>query len=116
MSELDFYPDNCVLKRATGDVDAQGIEVFDILYEGECGLQFPSSGATSLQGGILQSYPALMIPATDILLKQNDTILITMDYGRELRGTVVQYDVVAYDDELAGATIWLDSVIDTMEE
>jgi hypothetical protein len=39
-----------------------------------------------------------------------------MDYGRELRGTVEQYDVVAYDDELFGATIWLDSVIDTMEE
>jgi len=116
MSELDFYPDNCVLKRATGNVDAHGDEVFDLLYEGECGLQFPSGGATSLQGGILQSYPALMIPATDILLKQNDTILITMGYGRELRGTVEQYDVVAYDDELAGATIWLNSVIDTMEE
>jgi hypothetical protein len=115
MSEFSFYPDNCVLKRATGTVDIHGDEVFEILYEGECGLQFPSGGATSLQGGILQSYPALVIPATDILLKQNDTILITMDYGRELRGTVEQYDVVAYDNELNGATIWLDSVIDTEE-
>lgn len=115
MSEFSFYPDNCVLKRATGTVDIHGDEVFDILYEGECGLQFPSGGATSLQGGILQSYPALVIPATDILLKQNDTILITMDYGRELRGTVEQYDVVAYDNELNGATIWLDSVIDVEE-
>jgi len=115
MSEFSFYPDNCVLKRATGTVDIHGDEVFEILYEGECGLQFPSGGATSLQGGILQSYPALVIPATDILLKQNDTILITMDYGRELRGTVEQYDVVAYDNELNGATIWLDSVIDVEE-
>lgn len=115
MSEFSFYPDNCVLKRATGTVDIHGDEVFEILYEGECGLQFPSGGATSLQGGILQSYPALVIPATDILLKQNDTILITMDYGRELRGTVEQYDVVAYDNELNGATIWLDSVIDAEE-
>ena len=104
-----------MLKRATGTVDIHGDEVFEILYEGECGLQFPSGGATSLQGGILQSYPALVIPATDILLKQNDTILITMDYGRELRGTVEQYDVVAYDNELNGATIWLDSVIDVEE-
>jgi hypothetical protein len=116
MSEFSFYPDNCVLKRATGTVDIHGDEVFEILYEGECGLQFPSGGATSLQGGILQSYPALVIPATDILLKQNDTILITMDYGRELRGTVEQYDVVAYDNELNGATIWLDSVIDVEEK
>lgn len=115
MSEFSFYPDNCVLKRATGTVDIHGDEVFEILYDGECGLQFPSGGATSLQGGILQSYPALVIPATDILLKQNDTILITMDYGRELRGTVEQYDVVAYDNELNGATIWLDSVIDVEE-
>jgi hypothetical protein len=44
MSELNFYPDNCVLKRATGTVDAHGDEVFDLLYEGECGLQFPSGG------------------------------------------------------------------------
>ena len=107
-----FYPHNCTLKRFSGEYDSQGLEVFETLYEGECDLQFPSSGGTSLQGGILQAYPALMIPIINLLIKLDDRVEITMENNRVLKGVIKQYNVVPDMDELSGTTIWLDSITD----
>ena len=107
-----FYPHTCILKRFTGSYNEQGLEVFDTLYTGECNLQFPSSGATSLQGGILQAYPALMLPITDLLIRLDDRVEITTKNNRVLKGVIKQYDVVDDMGELSGTTIWLDSITD----
>ena len=111
-----FYPHICTLKRFSGSYDSEGLEDLETLYEGECDLQFPSSGGTSLQGGILQAYPALMIPIINLLIKLDDRVEITMENNRVLKGVIKQYNVVTDMDELSGTTIWLDSITDEYTE
>lgn len=111
MSEF-FYPDTCEIKRATGTVDSLGDEVFDIIYKGKCGLQFPGGGATALQSGLLQASPTLYLPVGGLLLEQNLVIIITMSNGRVLTGDVEQYESDDYDEDLEGTVIWLKSVTD----
>ena len=65
-----------------------------------------------MQGGILQAYPALMIPITTLLLKLDDRVEITTENSRVLKGVIKQYNVVTDMDELNGTTIWLDSITD----
>lgn len=107
-----FYPDTCKIEYATGTINSQGEEVFDKVYEGDCGLQFPGGGSTSLKSGLLQASPTLYLPVGGLLLAQNSRIEITMSNGRVLIGDLEQYESDNYDEDLAGTVIWLKTVTD----
>ena len=47
---VDFFRDTCIIKRATGTVDENGLEVFSTIYSGACVLQIGATGETSLDG------------------------------------------------------------------
>lgn len=104
MDATNFYPHTCIIQRETG-IDAVGDVEFEDIYSGECGLQRSGSG-TTWQGNYLQDSPLIIIPAYDIVFKQDDLVTVTDENGRVMKFTIKQYESV-HDDVLFGSTIWL---------
>ena len=106
MEATNFYPHTCVIRRSTGTVDADAKEVFDTIYEGECGLQRGGNGNTFLQGGQFLDAPLIIVPDASITVLTNDEVLVTDENGREMRFTAEQSESVQ-DAEIGGCTVWL---------
>lgn len=107
ISDDIFYPDTCVIKRSTGTVNpSTGEEIFTSLYSGKCGFNLNNSGDTRLQGLEYKSAPKVIIPAYNVLLEVNDTIIVTCWSGRIIEGTVENYDACNHPG-MQGTTIYL---------
>lgn len=98
-----FYPDECVIKRATGDVDRDTYkELFSVVYRGRCGVQIGGGGDTYYRGMSYQREPIVVIPDADVKIKTNDVVVVN---GED------EYTVLTSErclqEEVKGTTIWL---------
>lgn len=98
--------DSCVIKRATGSVDGQGLEVFSTVYSGVCVLQIGATGETSLDGISYKSGSIVALPYTDIAFATNDVVTVTTLEGRVFTGTIENYQSISWEG-IEGTTIWL---------
>ena len=108
MDAVNFYNHHALVRRSLGTVDPiTGDENFEIVYEGEGGLQYSSSsGHTSLQGGVYYNAPLLVIPDATIIAQTDDRVDVTDENGREYRFTVNQAESI-HDAEIGGCNLWL---------
>ncbi len=107
MVSFDFYPDYCTISKGIGGTtDENGDEVFNVIYSGECNVQFSSGGNTSLKGETYQSTPTLIVPAILSLFSINDNVVVTTRNGRKIESTIEQFETID-DSEVGGTTIWL---------
>ena len=98
--------DSCVIKRATGTVDGDGLEIFSTIYSGVCVLQIGSTGETSLDGISYKSGSIVALPYTDIIFAVNDVVTVTTLEGRIFTGTIGNYQSISWEG-IEGTTIWL---------
>ena len=103
---VDFFRDSCIIKRATGTVDNDGLEVFSTVYSGVCTLQIGGTGETSLDGISYKSGSIVALPYTTTILAVNDVITVTTLEGRVFTGTIENYQAVKWEG-IEGVTIWL---------
>lgn len=106
MAEDIFYPHTCEIKRSTGATNSDGDELFEMIYNGRCGLQYHSNGDTSYQGYSYQTFPNLILPEHNILFEINDLVEVYTQNGRKQEFTVENFEST-HDEELSGTTIWL---------
>lgn len=86
------YPDSCTISISTGDVDLLGGEVMDVLFSGDCELQYGSSGSTALQGSQFQSNPTLFIPEPNVDRLSIDCFVVVVSNGRTINYSIEQYE------------------------
>lgn len=106
MIDRFFYPYDCVISRSTEGQDENGDEIFDIIYDGECGVQVGTNGDVALQGDIYQRSPCLIIPVTDITFMINDKIVATVENNHKLEYTVKSPRIIT-EEGIEGTTLWL---------
>lgn len=103
------YPERCEIKRATGNIDANGMELFTVLYDGSCIWELEGDGQTSYNKYEYTSTPKIFIPVNDILFRINDFVTVYGLNGRVSTYTIKQYDSISDDmiPELNDTCIWL---------
>ena len=103
------YQDTCKIERATGTIDANGIEQFTLLYNGECLWEVEGDGQTTYDKYEFVSTPKIFSPVNDILFQVNDKVTVYAMNGRESTYTIRQYESIADDfiPELNDTCIWL---------
>lgn len=100
-----FYPHNCIVKRATGKVDENYQELFDIIYSGECGYQ-PSNNAYNAAGVAIFNSPNVILPINSAIFIPDDIIEITVEKNRIIYSKVESFEDVS-GDIIGGTTLWL---------
>lgn len=98
------YPDICVISRASGETDNQGVEILTELYSGACEIQYGGSGNTGLQGDNYQSKPMLFIPVSNVEFQINDVIVVTSLNNRVSEYSIEQFECLNDFDDTC---IWL---------
>lgn len=107
MTEMEFfYPHTCTIKRSSGEADDNGIEIMTTLYSGIGGLQIGTNGDETLQGGIYQKVPTLIIPITSVAFLTGDYVSVTVPECREESYTVRSVKIEV-GDGVDGTTLWL---------
>lgn len=107
MNESEFfYPHHAIVKRGLNDTDDDGNEMFEVLYDGMAGLQIGVNGDETIQGGIYQKVPTLIIPVTDTIFLTNDHVVTTTANGEQNEFTVRSAKTYEWDD-VKGTTLWL---------
>lgn len=98
------YPDMCAISRSTGNTDNLGNELFTLLYNDCCEIQYGGSGNTSLHVSNYQSSPMLFIPVSNIDFEINDKVVVTSLNGRISEYTIGQFESL---DDFNDTCIWL---------
>lgn len=107
MEAVNFYPETCVIRRSTGQVDPDTRkEVFEPVYSGSCGLQRGGNGNTFLQGGQFLDAPLIILPDASLTVLTNDDVEVTDLNGRVMRFTAEQAEPI-HDADIGGVTVWL---------
>lgn len=101
-----FYPHICAIYRSEGQTDEYGNEVFTGIYYGDCAYEVNTNGSTRLQGLTFQADSFLLVPATGVLFKTNDMVMIETENGRTISATVEQFETVL-ESGIDGTTLWL---------
>lgn len=101
-----FYQHTGTVKRSTAKTDDNGDELFDLIYDGICGLQIDSSGDTAIEGGIYQKSPTVILPAIDIIFKTGDFVSVTVENAQTFDYTVKSHRIIT-EEGISGTTLWL---------
>lgn len=105
-----FFPHTCEVKRYTGEFDAEGFEIFELIYIGECGYQ-PTNNGYNASGVAILTSPNVILPENEAVFKVNDVVVITLPKGRSLNATVESFEDVE-DSDIGGTTLWLKQASD----
>lgn len=105
-SEDFFFPHTCVVYRSAGTDISTGEETFSGVSYGPCSYDNNPSGSTAFTGKSFQSTPTVLIPDTSILFAINDRLLITVENGRIIEGTVKQFETIP-ERGIEGTTLWI---------
>jgi len=105
-SEDFFFPHTCVVYRSAGVDVSTGEETFVGVSYGPCSYDNNPSGSTAFTGKAFQSTPTVLIPDTNVLYAINDRLLITVENGRIIEGTVKQFETIP-ERGIHGTTLWL---------
>jgi len=103
------YPDMCVISRSSGTTDDLGNEIFTVLYNDCCEIQYGGSGNTSMHVSNYQSSPTLFIPVSNIAFEINDSVVVTGLNGRVTKYTIGQFESLS---DFNDTCIWLKSGVE----
>ena len=98
-----FYPDFCVIYRGTGTVNTSGDEIFTGTHYGLCGFDLDRN--MKISGFHYSSDPVIIIPTTEIDVKINDKVLVSLGV-RLIEASVKQFEIQK-EEGLSGTTVWL---------
>jgi small nuclear ribonucleoprotein (snRNP)-like protein len=98
METMIPYDDSCVITRATSEKDEWGDPVMTEVYSGSCNYQ---KGQPTL-GSLLIHSDILFLPKNDVVVRENDTVIVTAKKGRKYSGvvkSVLDAEFVVFDIE-----------------
>lgn len=83
--QLIQFRDTCQISRNTGEKDAYGNYVKDVVYSGPCSYQ---EGGQTVSYRIITRNPTLYLPSNDIIIEINDSVEVNTESGRVIKSLV----------------------------
>lgn len=82
--QLIEFRDSCIIRRKTGKDEWDNLSYEDI-YSGPC---LYEEGGTGYSRSIITRAPTVFLPSCDVLVMINDSIIVTTEKNRIIRGIV----------------------------
>lgn len=104
------YVDSVVISRGlSGEVDENGDEILDVIYEGKCLFEISNGAGFRYDGFQFEIEPMLFVPVNDIVFRTNDKVVVTTFNGKVMDFTVKYSEAIADKDfeEMNDTCIWL---------